>query len=244
MAHMAHLASRLSTATISSEKSKRWSMPSLQNFDLNTATGPSSGQFPQEEEDDTPRQKSLSINRPARISRGASITGTSFGKPDFGAPPASTPSTVERRASKRISRISKLSDVSEAESITSRGRAMSVSVPPGPLSATINEDTATELPIPTPGSGSKRMSLSRRMSSVADDLAQDSERRRSRRISMMSTASSARKLSVQSRLNAWQQTAEPTTKAKTWDEDFRKPSNWNSQSKGINTAICCELLLL
>ncbi|PNS15322.1 hypothetical protein CAC42_5493 [Sphaceloma murrayae] len=197
------MANRNSTA---SDRSKRWSMPALQALPDNRnsqAAGP-------------PPDKQLPA-RPPRSQRG-SISGTSYGKSDFGVPMQPAPSTSDRRASRRISRISKLSDVSEVESERTRSRNMSQSV------AGDNEP------------GGRRMST-RRMS-VADDLAADSERRRSRRMSMLSTASTNR-FSVMSRANNdWMQRPEPHEKPKSWEEDLNKPSNWDDQKKAVNTAVC------
>ncbi|KAG8629568.1 hypothetical protein KVT40_003433 [Elsinoe batatas] len=203
------MANRNSTA---SDRSKRWSMPALQALPESRSDRTSTAAGP-------PPDKQLPA-RPNRNTRG-SIGGTSYGKSDFGVPTQPTMSTSDRRASRRISRISKLSDVSEVESERTRSRHMSASV--------AGDSDA--------GHGSRRMSM-RRMS-VADNLAADSERRRSRRMSMMSTNSSINRFSMMSRANNdWRQEPEEHEKPKNWEDDHKKPSNWGEQKKNVNTAIC------
>jgi len=159
----------------------------------------------------------------ARRNRG-SVSGTSYGKTDFGVPtvPAVTTSTAtsDRRQSRRISRLSKLSDVSEAESDKTKSRHMSESVV-----------------------GDMNHANGRRMSrrvSVADNLGEESERRRSRRMSLMSVNSGMNRFSVMSRANIdWQQKVEPSEPPKSWEEDYKKASNWRLQKKMLNTGIAC-----
>lgn len=159
----------------------------------------------------------------SRRKRG-SISGTAYGKTDFGVPTAPAPTNSDRRASRRISRISKLSDVSEVESEKTRSRQMSESVLGSESDMSMNN---------------RRMS---RRISVADNLGEESERRRSRRMSMLSVNSGMSRFSVMSRANVdWRQEAEPSEPPKSWDEDVKKASNWKLQKKMLNTGIACTL---
>lgn len=163
-----------------------------------------------------------------RQSRG-SVSGTSFGKPSPDQPVAAPQPTVQdRRASKRMSRLSKLSDVSEAESDKSRGPARSLSV-----ADTVAEDDSVQ-PLPTPG---RRMS---RRLSVADDFAAESERRRSRRLSLMSTGSTASRMSRTERAkNDWVQGPETGELPRAWADDYKNPVNWSYQTRILNSIVSC-----
>jgi len=190
---------------------KRWSMPALQPLDTSVSNRQS-----------THTQGSQELPSPAsaRKSRG-SISGTAYGKTDFGVPTVPAATSNDRRASRRISRISKLSDVSEVESEKTRSRQMSASI--------ASDDR-------------KNHRMSRRMS-VADNLGEESERRRSRRVSLASVSSSMNRFSMMSRANIdWQQRAEPAEPPKTWDEDRKKASNWELQKKMLNTGLACKSL--
>lgn len=205
------MANRMSTSSIASDRSKRWSLPALQPLDTTKS-------------DNTSGSRATS-NRPNNRNNRGSISGTSYGKSDFGVQitPAQSSggdrrqSLNDKRMSRRISRISKLSDVSEVESQRTTSRAMSMS--------NASEDF-------------RRMS--RRMS-VADHLADDAERRRSRRVSMMSVQSATGgRISLMTRTLAWQQNPDTLQKNVPWDDDLKKPCNWDTQKKVINTAVCCE----
>lgn len=193
---------------------KRWSMPALQPLDTSVSNR-NSIQTQGSQEPPSPAS--------ARKSRG-SISGTAYGKTDFGVPTVPAATSNDRRTSRatnRISRISKLSDVSEVESEKTRSRQMSASMEPGDHK-------------------NRQSRISRRMS-VADNLGEESERRRSRRVSLASVSSSVNRFSMMSRANIdWQQRAEPAEPPKTWDEDRKKASNWELQKKMLNTGLACE----
>ncbi|GAM89964.1 hypothetical protein ANO11243_080040 [Dothideomycetidae sp. 11243] len=207
---------RMSTASTASNK--RWSLPSLQP--MMETTGSSAPL-------DRPAQRQGAPVKGNKANRG-SISGTAYGKSDFGVQiqPAQSDrrqSTQDRRQSRRISRISKLSDVSEVESERARSRHMS-GLP--------DED----LP------GNRRMST--RRLSVADHLVAEDQRRMSRKMSMASTANAillGQKMSMMNRTLEWQQRPEDLQKEVNWDEDLKKPSNWIQQKKTLNTVVASVL---
>ncbi|KAF2149219.1 MFS general substrate transporter [Myriangium duriaei CBS 260.36] len=199
----------------SGERNKRWSLPSLQPLEEGT-----------KQDRPAPRQHTLNQNKANR----GSISGTSYGKSDFGVqlqPGGSgssdrRQSNSDRRQSRRISRISKLSDVSEVESERTRSRHMS----------NLDDDMP----------GNRRMS---RRISVADHLVEQDQRRMSRKMSMMSTANSilnGTKVSMMNRTLEWQQNPETLQKEVPWSENLQKPSNWIQQKKKLNTAVASALV--
>ena len=151
-----------------------------------------------------------------------SMSGTSHGKSDFGVP-LTLNTNLERRVSKRHSRISKLSDVSEADSNRTHSRALSM--------LTTDSDRASHR-------YSRKLSLTDQLVAEAD------QKRMSRRSSTgANSIVNGNRTSLMNRTLEWQQNPETLQKNAPWDDDLKKASNWNSQKKLVNTIMSCEYLI-